>query len=172
MGTKWTARRARAARAAPYAGAALAVTAAALVGARASGPASPWYRSLDRPRWQPPPWVFPAVWTPLYASIAWSAGHALGRATGRERAALAASYGTNLALNAGWTWLFFGLRSPAAGVAGSVLLDAHNLRLIGRVARHDPAAAAALAPYAGWCLFATALSGSLARRNSGPSRAG
>ncbi|WP_033253661.1 TspO/MBR family protein [Kitasatospora phosalacinea] len=165
MPTRCTTRPTKARRAAPYAGAALAVAAAALTGARAAGPAGSWYRSLDKPRWQPPSWVFPAVWTPLYASIAWSAGHALGRVRGRERAALAAAYGTNLTLNAGWTWLFFGLRSPAAGVAGSLLLDADTLDLIRRTARHDPAAAAALAPYAGWCLFATALSGSLARRN-------
>ncbi|GLW73841.1 TspO and MBR-like protein [Kitasatospora phosalacinea] len=141
------------------------MTAAALVGARAAGPAGSWYRSLDEPRWQPPPWAFPAVWTPLYASIAWSAGHALGRTRGRERAALAAAYGTNLTLNAGWTWLFFGLRSPAAGTAGCLLLDADTLHLIRRTARHDPAAATALVPYAAWCLFATALSASLARRN-------
>ncbi|MFF4341304.1 TspO/MBR family protein [Kitasatospora sp. NPDC001540] len=165
MATRWTTRSTKARRAAPYAGAALAVTAAALAGARAVGPAGPWYRSLDKPRWQPPPWVFPAVWTPLYASIAWSAGHALGRVDGRERTALAAAYGTNLVVNAGWTWLFFGLRSPAAGVAGCLLLDADTLRLIRRTARRDPAAATALAPYAAWCLFATALSASLARRN-------
>ncbi|MFK0193730.1 TspO/MBR family protein [Kitasatospora sp. NPDC090308] len=165
MRQTWTTRMAKARHALPYAAATAATAAAAWTGARATGPASRWYRSLDRPAWQPPSWAFPVVWTPLYASLAWSAGHALNRTTGRDRTALAAAYGTNLALNAGWTWLFFGLRSPAAGVAGSLLLDADNLHLIRRTARHDPAAAAALAPYAAWCLFATALSTSLARRN-------
>jgi tryptophan-rich sensory protein len=73
--------------------------------------------------------------------------------------------GVNLALNAGWTWMFFGLRRPRAGLAGTVLLDLSNLELIRRMARTDPRAAAALAPYAAWCVFATALNASIARRN-------
>ena len=73
----------------------------------------------------------------------------------------------NLVLNVSWTWMFFGLRSPRAGLAGTVLLDISNVELIRRVARADPRAAAALAPYALWCAFATALNASIARRNRG-----
>jgi tryptophan-rich sensory protein len=40
----------------------------------------------------------------------------------------------NLALNAGWNWLFFGLRSPRAGLAGTVLLDVSHAELIRRIA--------------------------------------
>ncbi|MER7807545.1 TspO/MBR family protein [Streptomyces sp900116325] len=54
----------------------MAVAAAATVGAAAVDANSAWYRELAAPRWQPPPWVFGAVWTPLHASIAWSAGRA------------------------------------------------------------------------------------------------
>ncbi|MFE5209479.1 TspO/MBR family protein [Streptomyces sp. NPDC056600] len=149
----------------PYLAASTAVGLSAWVGARAAGPSDDWYAGLDKPSWQPPAAAFPAVWTPLYGTIAWSAGRALNRARGRERRALAASFGANLALNAAWTWLFFGRRSPADGVWGALLLDASNLQLIRRVARSDRGAAAALLPYAGWCLFATALSSSIARRN-------
>ncbi|PWJ03244.1 TspO protein [Streptomyces sp. NWU49] len=148
-----------------YAAAGAAVGLSAWVGGRAAAPSDAWYASLDKPAWQPPTRVFPAVWTPLYASIAWSAGHAVNRARGGERRALVAGFGTNLALNAAWTWLFFARRSPAAGVWGALLLDASNLRLIRRVARSDRKAAAVLASYAGWCAFATALSASLTRRN-------
>ncbi|MEU6404242.1 TspO/MBR family protein [Streptomyces sp. NPDC046985] len=148
-----------------YAAAGAAVGLAAWAGARATGPSDAWYKTLNKPDWQPPTWAFPVVWTPLYASIAWSAGHALNRSRGRERAALAAGFGVNLAVNAAWTWLFFGRRSPASGVGGALLLDASNLALIRRVARSDPKAAAALGPYAGWCGFATVLSASIARRN-------
>lgn len=147
----------------PAAGAAVGL--GAWAAARAADPSDTWYTALDKPNWQPPAWVFPVVWTPLYASIAWSAGHAAGRVRGAGRRALAAGFGANLALNAAWTRLFFGCRSPAAGLAGALLLDASNVQLIRRVVRSDPEAAAALAPYAGWCLFATALSASIARRN-------
>ncbi|MFF5187416.1 TspO/MBR family protein [Streptomyces sp. NPDC000345] len=143
-----------------------AVTATAVAGARAVDADSAWYRSLRKPVWQPPSWAFGVVWTPLYASIAYAGGRALGKACDRhERRRLAASMAVNLALNAGWNWLFFGLRSPRAGLVGTVLLDLSNVDLIRRTARTDRTAAGALLPYAAWCGFATALSSSIARRN-------
>ena len=48
-----------------------------------------------------------------------------------------ASLAANLALNAVWSWMFFGLRSPRAGLAGTVLLDISNAGLIRRTARTD-----------------------------------
>ncbi|MEU8995391.1 TspO/MBR family protein [Streptomyces caniferus] len=75
------------------------VTAAAVLGAKAVDTESSWYRQLDKPPWQPPPWSFTAVWTPLYASIVWAGGRALHTAQGPPRRRLAASLGINLALN-------------------------------------------------------------------------
>ena len=139
-----------------YALTSAAAGAAAAIGARAVDPGSSWYRGLAKPSWQPPPRVFGLAWTPLYASIAWAAGHALQRTRGRQRNALAASLATNLAVNTAWNWMFFGLRSPRAGLA-----------------RTDPRAAAALVPYALWCAFATILNADIGRRNRrDPVRAG
>ncbi|RKE23492.1 TspO/MBR family protein [Streptomyces sp. TLI_171] len=149
-----------------YAATAAAVTATAVLGARAVDPDSTWYRSLAKPPWQPPSWAFGAVWTPLYASIAWAGGRALAAAEGRDRAALATSLGVNLGLNSAWNWLFFRRQSPAAGLVGTSLLDVSNAELIRRTQRTDPTAAAALLPYAAWCVFATALNADIARRNS------
>ncbi|MEU6310955.1 TspO/MBR family protein [Streptomyces sp. NPDC047014] len=148
-----------------YAGAAAAVVATAVAGAKAVDADSAWYRSLDKPAWQPPSWAFGVVWTPLYASLAWAVGRGISRARGPEHVRLVASAGANLVLNAAWNHLFFGRRDPRAGLAGTVLLDASNALLIRRLAVTDRPAAAALAPYAAWCLFATGLNLSLARRN-------
>ena len=156
-----------------YALTSAAAGAAAAVGARAVDPGSSWYRGLAKPSWQPPPRAFGLAWTPLYASIAWAGGHALQRTRGRQRNALAASLATNLAVNTAWNWMFFGLRSPRAGLAGTLLLDLSNAELIRRMARTDPRAAAALVPYALWCAFATILNADIARRNRrDPVRAG
>jgi tryptophan-rich sensory protein len=152
-------------RATVYAVAAAAVTATAVAGGRAVKTDTSWYRTLAKPRWQPPGWAFGAAWTPLYATIAWSAGHAVLRTRGRARREVITAYGMNLAANAAWNWLFFGRRSPVAGLAGTLVLDVSNADLIRRTAKYDPAAATALIPYAAWCLFATALNGSIARRN-------
>ncbi|GGQ73647.1 hypothetical protein GCM10010261_45590 [Streptomyces pilosus] len=155
------------------AGSAAAVTAAAVAGARAVDADSTWYRSLDKPAWQPPGWAFGAVWTPLYATVAWSAGRGLSRTRGRQRTRLATALAVNLVLNAGWNHAFFRRRSPRAGLAGTLALDLSNAHLVRRMAGADRTAAAALAPYAAWCLFATALNASLVRRNpaagAGPS---
>ncbi|TXJ79178.1 tryptophan-rich sensory protein [Streptomyces lavendulae] len=150
-----------------YGAGSAAITATAVAGARAVDADSAWYRSLHKPLWQPPSWAFGVVWTPLYATVAYAAGHALGTLPDRRRRArLATSLAVNLALNAGWNWLFFGLRSPRAGLAGTLLLDLSNAQLIRHTARTDSTAARALLPYAAWCAFATALNASLVRRNA------
>ncbi|PKW05464.1 TspO and MBR related proteins [Streptomyces sp. 1222.5] len=143
-----------------------AVAAAAATSARAVDADGDWYRSLRKPLWEPPPRAFGAVWTPLYATIAYAGGRALDTASHRrERGLLAASLAVNLTLNAGWSRLFFGLRSTRAGLLGTVLLDVSNVELIRRVARTDRTAAAALLPYAAWSAFATALNASIVRQN-------
>jgi benzodiazapine receptor len=148
-----------------YAATTTVVAATAAASGRAVNTGTAWYRTLEKPSWQPPPWTFGAVWTPLYATIAWSAGHAVLHTRGRARRDLLTAYGVNLAANAAWTWMFFARRSTVAGLVGTLALDASNADLIRRTARHDPAAAKALLPYAAWCLFATALNAAIAGRN-------
>ncbi|WP_329042821.1 tryptophan-rich sensory protein [Streptomyces sp. NBC_00178] len=148
-----------------YVRSAAAVTVAAAGGSWAVAPDTRWYRSLSKPSWQPPAWAFGAVWTPLYASIAWAGGRALLAARAEDRRALAVSLGVNLTLNTTWAVLFFRLRSTKAGLVGTALLDVSNAELIARTARADRAAGLALIPYAAWCGFATCLNASLTRRN-------
>ena len=121
--------------------------AAAALGSLGTKPDSSWYRSLDKPDWQPPGVAFPLVWTPLYGLIAWGTGRAASVPEGRG--AMLGLTGADLAVNAGWCWAFFDRESPRAGLA----------------ARRDLVAAAALAPYVVWTGFATALNAAIWRRN-------
>ncbi|MFI2642096.1 TspO/MBR family protein [Streptomyces sp. NPDC018610] len=149
-----------------YGAAAIATATAAVAGATAVEPESAWYRALRKPSWQPPSWTFGTVWTPLYATVAYAAGHALGTTTTpSQRTRLISGLVVNLTLNAGWNRLFFARRSPTAALADTVLLDLSNARLISQIARTDKTAAWALAPYAAWCAFATALNASIVRLN-------
>lgn len=144
----------------------VATAATAVVGGLGTDPGSEWYQQLDKPDWQPPPVAFPLVWTPLYGVIAYGTGRILATepdAGARRR--IAALIGTDLALNAGWCWVFFKARSPRAGVAVIAALDAANVALVGAAATRSRSATAALAPYAAWGLFATALNASIWRRN-------
>ncbi|SDC88914.1 TspO and MBR related proteins [Geodermatophilus telluris] len=139
-----------------------AVAATALVGSAATDVTSPWYRRLDKPRWQPPGPVFGVVWTVLYVLLA-AAG---SRAVPRGGRGYVRAYAANLLLNAGWSWTFFRAhRPPLATVEAAVLASTADLTR--RSARLDRVAGRLLLPYAGWTAFAVVLSADIARRNAG-----
>ncbi|HEX8971346.1 TspO/MBR family protein [Oryzihumus sp.] len=138
----------------------------AVVGALGTDPDSSWYRSQAKPPWQPPPVAFPLVWTPLYAAIAWGTARLLdAEPDPARRRRLGALVAADLVANAGWCWAFFKGRSPRNGLAVIAVLDGLNLALVDQARRRDGRAAAALAPYAAWGLFASALNADIWRRN-------
>ena len=139
--------------------------AAAGVGSVGTDPESEWYRSIEKPPWQPPAVAFPLVWTPLYAAIAYGTGRMVDEAAREDRSRLLALTAANLVANAGWNWAFFRGRSPAGGLAVIMALNVLNAALVRRAASVDGRAAAALLPYAAWVGFATALNASIWRRN-------
>jgi tryptophan-rich sensory protein len=122
-----------------------------------------WYRTLGKPSWQPPPAAFPLVWTPLYGLIAWGTGRLVDRAPDRGRALAVTA--ADLAVNAGWCWVFFKRRSAGAALATIAALDALNAVLLRKASHVDRRAALALVPYAAWTGFATALNASIWWRN-------
>lgn len=150
----------------PYLVSSLMSGAAAAIGSVGVKTETRWYKSLDKPSWQPPPAAFPIAWTPLYGLIAWGTGRALDKAEdlGQENRLLALT-AADLAVNAGWNWAFFAARSTSGGLATILALDALNVALVRETARHDRKAAAALLPYVAWTGFATALNAALWRRN-------
>ena len=154
------------------AGSVLAVAATAVAGGLATDPDSAYYRNLRKPSWQPPPPVYGLVWTPLYADIALASGHVINRLNeeGRvqERSRLIGAFGVNLALNAGWSWLFFRYHRPWVAAAECAVLTASSADLVRRVGSVDRRAGIAMAPYPAWCGFATALTVAVARRNPVP----
>ncbi|MBD8058174.1 tryptophan-rich sensory protein [Cellulomonas sp. JH27-2] len=146
-----------------------ATAAAAVAGSLATDVDSRWYRRRDLPAWQPPGVAFPIVWTALYADIAATSAATTTSLDDQGRFEEARSYwaalGVNLALNAGWCALFFRARRPSLATAGALALAVSSADLARRAAAVDPAHGAALAPYAAWCTFATALSAEIWRRN-------
>lgn len=141
-----------------------AVTATAAVGSLASKPAvqSNWYARLRKPRYQPPPVMFPVVWPVLYADIAIVSASTIDelnhRGSSRKRRAFLAALGFNLVLNGGWSWLFFSRRAFAASAAAAAALTASSADLTRRAVAVRGAAAAPLGLYPIWCAFATVLS--------------
>jgi benzodiazapine receptor len=105
------------------------------------------------------------VWTALYAGTAWAADEVLARSDTAARRSFARAYAVNLALNTGWTPLFFRARRPWWAAAESAVLTASTVDLVRRAARVSAPAAAVLTPYGAWTAFATGLSAAIARRN-------
>lgn len=124
-----------------------------------------WYPSLDKPAWTPPDGVFAPVWTALYLSMAIAAWMVWLRHPSREVALALRLFAVQLVLNVAWSALFFGLRSPAAGLAGIVLLWCAILAT--SVAFHRVASIAGwiLVPYLVWVSFAAALNFAVWRLN-------
>lgn len=139
--------------------------AAAGVGSLATTPnIATWYAGLAKPSWSPPNWIFGPVWTFLYISMA-VAAWLVWRKGGLWQWALGL-FAVQLALNAAWSWIFFGFHMPGAALIEIVAL----LAAIGAATvafwRQSPAAGLLMVPYLGWVAFATVLNHAIWRLNA------
>jgi translocator protein len=138
---------------------------AAAIGGAASVQAGPFYTQLVRPDWAPPPSTFGPVWTVLYALMA-IAAWLVWRVAGFRAAKVALTlFLVQLALNALWSWLFFGWHRGALAFADVLLLWALILATLVCFWRIRPIAGALLVPYLLWVSFASALNFSVWRLN-------
>jgi tryptophan-rich sensory protein len=126
---------------------------------------SRWYRSLRKPPFQPPAWVFPVAWSALYASVAWSGARVWRLPASEPRSRALRWWAVQLGFNALWSPLFFRLRRPRVALVDCALLLAAASRYALLAARVDRAAAAGVVPYLGWLGFATVLNAEIVRRN-------
>lgn len=124
-----------------------------------------WYQELQKPSWNPPAWVFAPVWSLLYLMMA-VAGWLVWQERGRKAVRLAlALFVLQLALNAAWSWLFFGLNRPDLAFVEIVVLWLAILATAARFWRVRRAAGALLLPYLAWVGFAGVLNWVLWRMN-------
>ena len=125
-----------------------------------------WYSGLLKPAFNPPAWIFAPVWTALYILMAWAAWRVLTMPSDRlGRSTALVFFFTQLAMNAGWSWMFFGLRCPLAGLINIVpqlLVIVLTLTLFFRL---DRVAGICLVPLAAWVCFATLLNFEIWRLN-------
>ena len=124
-----------------------------------------YYASLAKPAWAPPPWIFGPVWTLLYLMMAFAAWLVWREGGWRAQRVPLTLYLVQLALNALWTPVFFGLRQPGLAFAVIVLLGA-AIVLTGRAFRPVSRVASWLfVPYLVWVVFAAALNFAIWRLN-------
>jgi tryptophan-rich sensory protein len=139
---------------------------AAWLGSQFTRPALvPWYASLAKPAWTPPNWLFAPAWTILFAMMA-IAGWLVWRQTGLLSLPIGL-FALQLVLNIAWSGLFFGLRSPAAGMLEIVVLLFAILATTIVFWRVTDAAGWLFLPYLVWVAYAAALNFAIWRMNPG-----
>jgi tryptophan-rich sensory protein len=129
-------------------------------------PPGDWYASLAKPAWNPPGYVFGPVWTALYLLMG-VAAWMVWRKEGFSGAPVALGlFLFQLALNALWSYLFFGLQRPGCALVEVIILWLAILATTLRFWRISSAAGVLMLPYLLWVGFATVLNLQLWRLNS------
>lgn len=123
-----------------------------------------WYASLRKPRWTPPNWAFPVVWSVLFCAIAVS-GWLVWEAAGTAASPALALYAVHLLVNAAWSFLFFGRKRLDWAMAEVVLLWLMIVAVIAAFAQFSTPAALLLTPYLAWVTVAAALNLRLLQMN-------
>jgi translocator protein len=126
--------------------------------------AKDWYRSLSKPSWTPPDWLFPIAWTLLYTFIA-IAGWQVWDTPNEKRTTLLALWGVQLVLNAFWSFFFFGrrdMRMALVDIIGMWLAIAAFILIAWPV---NQFAALLFTPYLVWVSYAAALNANIWLRN-------
>ena len=124
-----------------------------------------WYESLQKPAWNPPPWIFGPVWSLLYLTMAVAAWLVWKRVGLNHRAM--ALYFIQLALNAAWTPIFFGAHQLGWALAEMILLWLAIILTARSFHQVSKPAGWMLAPYLAWVSFAAFLNFTLWRLNAG-----
>ncbi len=141
------------------------VAAVALVGSSVTLPKIPtWYASLAKPSFTPPNAVFGPVWTILYVMMAVAVWR-VGATADPARTRAVAVFVVQLALNAIWSPVFFGLEAPRLGLAVIIMLLVALTATLVMFWRIDRLAALLLAPYLAWVSYATALNAAIVALN-------
>ncbi len=142
----------------------LCVAVAALGGAATANNLRDWYSGLNKPSFNPPNWVFGPVWTLLYLMMAYAAWR-VWRRNGPPPGLALGLWGVQLALNLGWSLIFFGLHAPGPALVDLAVLLAAIVATALAFRPRDSLAAALLLPYLAWCSFAFALNFEIWRLN-------
>jgi benzodiazapine receptor len=127
-----------------------------------------WYEGIAKPSWRPPNWVFGPAWAVLFTTIAVSAWMIWRKSDEADVTLAFVIFGIQLALNAAWSWFYFGLRRIDLALVDIALLWVSILATILAFYPIDPDAGLLLIPYLCWVSFASALNFSTWRLNPRP----
>jgi len=122
-----------------------------------------WYPTLVKPSFNPPNWIFAPVWSMLYIMMGVAAGLVWNRIDFEKEAVKKALlfFAIQLALNALWSFLFFGLKNPMLAGIEIILLWLMIYETQTKFAKINKIAGYLFIPYLLWVSFAMILNGSI-----------
>ncbi|MEO0357633.1 MAG: TspO/MBR family protein [Pseudomonadota bacterium] len=128
-------------------------------------PPDDWYfKTLKKPVWTPPAWLFPLAWVVLYISAAVAATWVASV----DGAGIAlAFWALQIALNTLWTPVFFGLKRLGSAMTIICFLWVAVAATMVTFWQIVPAAGYLFAPYLVWVSYAGALNAWIWRKNAG-----
>ena len=121
-----------------------------------TGGFSEFFDRYKEPPLLPPAWIFPVVWTVLYAVMGYSA-YLVSRHEGSNAKRALTLYWTQLAVNFSWSIVFFRFEAMWAAFGIIILLFVLTAMMIRSFKKVEPAAAYLNIPYISWLLFAAYL---------------
>jgi tryptophan-rich sensory protein len=137
-----------------------------LTGSLFTSSVSSWYQNLNKPFFNPPNWVFGPVWTALYIMMGISAFLIWQKGLNIHTVKIALLFFIiQLLLNAIWTPLFFGLKSPTLAFADIILLWFAIVVTMVKFYSISKPASFLLIPYLLWVTFASVLNFSIVLLN-------
>ena len=132
-----------------------------------SGFGNAWFDALDKPWFMPPGWVFPVVWTTLYAMLGVAVAIILNARGARRRGLAIALFVVAFAFNLAWSPVFFAMHLMTLGLwvlAGMFVFTIPTALLFFDIRR---VAGLLILPYLVWLCVATALNWEIRRLNPG-----
>ena len=128
-----------------------------------------WFPTLVKPSFNPPSWVFAPVWSMLYVMMGVAAGLVWDRIEAEREVVKKALifFAIQLALNALWSYLFFGLQNPMLAGLEIILLWLMIFETYIQFAKINKISGYLLLPYLACVSFAAVLNGSIWWLNRG-----
>ena len=122
-----------------------------------------WYPTLKKPSFNPPNWAFPVAWTTLYIFMGIAAGLVWDKIIIKKEEVQKALlfFFIQLALNALWSILFFGLKNPMLALVEIVLLWLIIYETFMKFNKIDKIAGYLFIPYLFWVTFAIILNANI-----------
>lgn len=116
-----------------------------------------WYKTLNRPSFNPPDWLFVPVWTTLYILMGISLFLIWKQSASKERNVAIFVFLLQQALNFAWSFIFFYFNRISFALIEIILLWINIIIMLVLFYKIKPIASYINIPYLIWVTFATIL---------------